>query len=84
MTQLGLYPCLEKASADSTAIRPTVTQRLPPFSARRSCRYSICFLDLVIFSSPRAIILAVQGAVSSMNTAARNTMLALSRSAAHR
>lgn len=63
---------------------PTVTQRVPPFSARRCWRYSIFFWDLVIFSSPRAIILAVQGADSSMNTAARNTMLALSLSAAHR
>ncbi len=61
---------------------PAVTQDKPPFFARTLRRYSIFLWDLLILSSPLAIIFAVQGAVSSMNTAARNTIPAFSRSAA--
>ena len=54
----------------------------PPFPVRTRWRYSTRRRDSMMCSSPRATILAVQGAVVSMYTAALNTMEALSLSAA--
>ena len=80
ITQLGLYPCLCGASVESTAMTPTTIHLYPPLPVRTRCRYSMRLRESMIFSSPLAIILAVQGAVVSINTAAPNTMPALSLS----
>ena len=68
--------------AETTAITPTVIHLYPPFPVLTRWRYSTRFRDSTMFSSPRAIILAVQGAVVSIKTAALNTMPAFSLSAA--
>ena len=61
---------------------PTVIHLYPPLPVFTRLRYSMRLRLSMTFSSPRAIIFAVHGALVAMKTAALKTMEALSLSAA--
>ena len=71
ITQLGFGPCLPAVSAESTCKIPSVIHFQPPLPVFTRRRYSMILRLSTMFSSPRAIIFAVHGALVAMNTAAR-------------